>query len=140
MSLRGQQLGIPTTVTKLLTTFLEQVKYYIATGNGISELFNTCDELYMYGSGQGARWSPHTQLFQLITMIKIFVQQVMGFTTKLPHLNNARQRVIDLFVDDAVKWLNYFLQSVEVDTIVEDITKIAQQWEKIYIQKVGSWN
>ena len=135
-ALRSNQLGIPEEANKMLTSFLDEAKYYIKTMVGSSEeSYTSTPTRPLHGPGQGGRASPSIWAILSVMIMKLMRIKSRGVQFCDPRRRRTTGRVSDGFVDDATNWVNRFLASltgeVHIDTIVADMKKSAQWWEEL---------
>jgi hypothetical protein len=100
-ALRGQQLGIPESATKMITQFLENAQYHIKTMIGLTEEgYKSQIHNYLHGPGQGGKASPGIWTVVSSMIMRILKQKTPGVTFSDPTGTMRTSRVIDGFVDD----------------------------------------
>jgi hypothetical protein len=112
-ALRGQQLGIPTEATNMITKFLENAKYHIKTMIGLSEKgYTSTKRNYLHGPGQGGKASPGIWTVVSSLIMRLLHKHAPGVTFSDPTGNSNTHRIIDGFVDDTTAWINQFKEAL----------------------------
>ena len=102
MALVNMKAGMPKKVAILFMNILQEMKYHISTGFGISKEANTnSNENPIYGIGQGATDGPAQWTMMSDILQKIHNKRAIGTTITNPTKSITESRSLDMFVDDA---------------------------------------
>lgn len=146
------RLGIAIAALNCVCRTFDETKHYIKTAHGLSEAFyEGTKEVPLYGAGQGTTVGPFFWLLIFSIMMEAFDPQLRGMTFMSPCRTIRTERLGDAFVDDTkfgvtAEHLDGYFEPTpattqsQVQTVLDDLTRLSQHYEKLLYTSGGALN
>jgi hypothetical protein len=131
-------LGLhPSTVSSLAKTW-EQSYHRIKTAYGISdEIYSNSAETLLFGPGQGSTIGPFLWLLCFILIFLSLTKDTPAIHLSAVDSSRPTKYVGEGFVDDTGLGTN---QQTQSESLIENVERLAQQWEKLLYSTGGALN
>ena len=92
--------------------FINEQKFYIKTGNGVSEkYYENTEALPIYGLGQGIAWAGPAWIIASNTIVNAKKSKCVGMIFRDPITNTIVEKMQDMFVDDRAAGCNTTMEN-----------------------------
>jgi len=133
-SVINRKYGMPTKVTRLHGTMLQQAQYRLRTANGVSDIsYSHTESQPIYGSGQGSGNSPVLWLLISATLFDVYENHAIGSSFSSPDGTTQASIKISGFVDDTNISLNSWQPQSQppIITMMSNLRHDAQCWNDL---------